>query len=118
MLTAFVMRFVFFFKAEDGIRDGHVTGVQTCALPIFATELQSFGDQRLSLFGRGGFGDEKIGRASCRARVQSSGGAIALRSEYDCVFKRRDASRDGRWLVCVRAFRADAALSRHTRREW
>src|SRR5207253_8682283 len=26
----------FFFQAEDGIRDGHVTGVQTCALPIFA----------------------------------------------------------------------------------
>src|SRR5439155_17237499 len=26
---------VFFFQAEDGIRDGHVTGVQTCALPIF-----------------------------------------------------------------------------------
>src|SRR5207253_6249923 len=27
--------FFFFFQAEDGIRDGHVTGVQTCALPIF-----------------------------------------------------------------------------------
>src|SRR6266508_2686563 len=26
----------FFFQAEDGIRDGHVTGVQTCALPICA----------------------------------------------------------------------------------
>src|SRR5215208_801173 len=26
--------FFFFFQAEDGIRDGHVTGVQTCALPI------------------------------------------------------------------------------------
>src|SRR5690625_974027 len=26
--------FIFFFQAEDGIRDGHVTGVQTCALPI------------------------------------------------------------------------------------
>src|SRR5438876_10970659 len=26
--------FVFFFQAEDGIRDGRVTGVQTCALPI------------------------------------------------------------------------------------
>src|SRR5439155_7885346 len=25
----------FFFQAEDGIRDGHVTGVQTCALPIY-----------------------------------------------------------------------------------
>src|SRR5690625_1770887 len=24
----------FFFQAADGIRDGHVTGVQTCALPI------------------------------------------------------------------------------------
>src|SRR5690625_2338342 len=29
-----LMSFYFFFKAEDGIRDGHVTGVQTCALPI------------------------------------------------------------------------------------
>src|SRR5690606_39492415 len=27
---------VFFFQAEDGIRDFHVTGVQTCALPIWA----------------------------------------------------------------------------------
>src|SRR5207253_6720160 len=26
--------YIFFFQAEDGIRDGHVTGVQTCALPI------------------------------------------------------------------------------------
>ena len=25
---------VFFFQAEDGIRDWSVTGVQTCALPI------------------------------------------------------------------------------------
>src|SRR5439155_13406300 len=29
-----VFDFFFFFQAEDGIRDGHVTGVQTCALPI------------------------------------------------------------------------------------
>src|SRR5438034_3696813 len=28
--------FFFFFQAEDGIRDHCVTGVQTCALPIFA----------------------------------------------------------------------------------
>src|SRR6266513_2938618 len=27
---------IFFFQAEDGIRDRNVTGVQTCALPIFA----------------------------------------------------------------------------------
>src|SRR5215475_3490075 len=29
------MLFFFFFQAEDGIRDFHVTGVQTCALPIY-----------------------------------------------------------------------------------
>src|SRR5437870_6588941 len=28
-------RWLFFFRAEGGIRDGHVTGVQTCALPIW-----------------------------------------------------------------------------------
>ena len=27
--------FIFFFQAEDGIRDTSVTGVQTCALPIY-----------------------------------------------------------------------------------
>src|SRR5690606_40786428 len=39
-----------FFQAEDGIRDFHVTGVQTCALPILKfqynkTSLQSLGKQ-------------------------------------------------------------------------
>src|SRR2546430_9002620 len=29
------LRYLFFFQAEDGIRDLTVTGVQTCALPIF-----------------------------------------------------------------------------------
>src|SRR5215813_503476 len=28
----------FFFQAEDGIRDADVTGVQTCALPIYPTK--------------------------------------------------------------------------------
>src|SRR5258708_32414606 len=32
---------VFFFQAEDGIRDDLVTGVQTCALPICSVELLS-----------------------------------------------------------------------------
>src|SRR2546427_8437449 len=31
--------FFFFFQAEDGIRDLTVTGVQTCALPIFVSHL-------------------------------------------------------------------------------
>src|SRR5690606_15976516 len=34
-LVSMVLFFFFFFQAEDGIRDFHVTGVQTCALPIW-----------------------------------------------------------------------------------
>src|SRR5689334_7810629 len=33
-LLKFMRASIFFFQAEDGIRDGTVTGVQTCALPI------------------------------------------------------------------------------------
>src|SRR5258708_10788352 len=33
--------FVFFFQAEDGIRDDLVTGVQTCALPIWQKSCSS-----------------------------------------------------------------------------
>src|SRR5690606_39457414 len=32
--------FLFFFRAEDGIRDFHVTGVQTCALPILVNNVR------------------------------------------------------------------------------
>src|SRR3989475_446858 len=41
-------RFFFFFQAEDGIRDLTVTGVQTCALPIFpeAHPLEAWSDVR------------------------------------------------------------------------
>src|SRR5256886_3606448 len=35
-----VFFFFFFFQAEDGIRDLTVTGVQTCALPIFASAVR------------------------------------------------------------------------------
>src|SRR5205807_6764232 len=33
----------FFFQAEDGIRDYKVTGVQTCALPIYSSTLMNKG---------------------------------------------------------------------------
>src|SRR2546430_5401799 len=36
-----IISFFFFFQAEDGIRDLTVTGVQTCALPISTTEVES-----------------------------------------------------------------------------
>src|SRR5256886_4661412 len=40
LLIVILCFFFFFFQAEDGIRDLTVTGVQTCALPIyFITQL-------------------------------------------------------------------------------
>src|SRR4051794_41339164 len=41
--------FFFFFQAEDGIRDGRVTGVQTCALPI---SFRRWGGRRSPWLGR------------------------------------------------------------------
>src|SRR3712207_8714763 len=38
-MTKSIYYVFFFFQAEDGIRDIGVTGVQTCALPIFCREL-------------------------------------------------------------------------------
>src|SRR5437773_10262939 len=82
----------FFFQAEDGIRDRDVTGVQTCALPILAAlrpVLIFDGAPRVSVGFRSTGGlkvkgsrsigqcwdgscaaDGKIGRASCRERVE------------------------------------------------
>src|SRR5437763_9659870 len=90
------LRFLsFFFQAEDGIRDTSVTGVQTCALPIFrfgrrlleaarrhelrrgAGRGRQLEGARLRLHAieqrlRAGVrrdGRPEIGRASCRERV-------------------------------------------------
>src|SRR5699024_11835796 len=96
------LRVFFFFQAEDGIRDRNVTGVQTCALPIFG---QLAHGEYSSVAGRlllaadllreqqapqfsGGFSARppdlsgqllehteelaEIGRASCRERVEMS----------------------------------------------
>src|SRR5256884_4582349 len=88
---------IFFFQAEDGIRDVAVTGVQTCALPISlffcAAEIyilsQYCGVKRVSTRRSRFFGETsrafplwesqsrnnvgspptEIGRASCRERV-------------------------------------------------
>src|SRR5260370_26790729 len=49
LVPAFVF---FFFQAEDGIRDSSVTGVQTCALPIFAHQSLSDSDYQYARCGR------------------------------------------------------------------
>src|SRR5690625_6094907 len=100
-----VRLFCFFFQAEDGIRDGHVTGVQTCALPILLFDNQGnagippvksdfFSSSRVleinpttkqivwqynAIRSR----RAQIGRASCRERVEITGGAVATRRKSE-----------------------------------
>src|SRR5256885_13066123 len=66
----------FFFQAEDGIRDYKVTGVQTCALPIFDlllgyTGIVSFA--HTMFFGIGAYG-----AAIASSRMGAGWGALAL----------------------------------------
>src|SRR5206468_4620479 len=44
--------FFFFFQAEDGIRDLIVTGVQTCALPIYLRQPERPGEPDVAARGR------------------------------------------------------------------
>src|SRR5437870_13185760 len=63
--------YFFFFQAEDGIRDGHVTGVQTYALPISGTAIAKKARARLA---------EATGRQS--AMLELAGGKMeAVTSE-------------------------------------
>src|SRR5258708_13191124 len=101
---------MFFFQAEDGIRDDLVTGVQTCALPIswgavlVHVRQSTVREQRSDTLGNGDHGScytrlghdvrsgcthrnarraqpYEIGRASCRERVKISVGAVSLKKK-------------------------------------
>src|SRR5206468_8165724 len=94
-------RFIFFFQAEDGIRDLIVTGVQTCALPISAPGQSSCRPPATIRPGAGrrvvrpvhasqqarcrrpGPPRPEIGRASCRERVEISVAAVAIKKKKE-----------------------------------
>src|SRR5260370_39433768 len=50
-----IVEIVFFFQAEDGIRDSSVTGVQTCALPISEVQNSEQAVARAGHLGEGGY---------------------------------------------------------------
>src|SRR4051794_41819942 len=97
----------FFFQAEDGIRDGRVTGVQTCGLPILARrgrerkhrqkEHQARDDPEgvseliAELSSAESSKPDQIGRASCREREKRAGGTGGLKG-------RKEEGR-GRWRI-------------------
>src|SRR6202045_5028734 len=77
-------RSLFFFQAEDGIRDGHVPGVQTCALPIFHADEDPhrvLGGPQSAESDRAKRASE-IGRASCRERGEISVVAVSLKKKH------------------------------------
>src|SRR5438874_873325 len=63
LFTQFIATvFFFFFQAEDGIRDLYVTGVQTCALPIYISRCWAslFTDRAVTYRLRNGFDHRKV----------------------------------------------------------
>src|SRR6266481_7161969 len=75
--------FFFFFQAEDGIRDGTVTGVQTCALPISKSGNRAIEQSELRLFNFGNYGDfgnSAMPLVYCGGRVLSSTLSAPLRT--------------------------------------
>src|SRR5690348_17935525 len=113
--------FFFFFQAEDGIRDGRVTGVQTCALPIWtALAVRGPRDPRdgvvVALQRRGG----PLGPRQPAPRARRPGSARALlrgpgsRSAGGDATEDREPSRRGEELGPVR-HHLDAAVRRRDR---
>src|SRR5947208_15903144 len=100
----FSLIFFFFFQAEDGIRDDLVTGVQTCALPIFSSTLipsagsgeTRGGTDRSAACSCAGSGraTTKIGRASCRERVEISGVAGSLKKKIKKKKQKEERRKD------------------------
>src|SRR3712207_4685227 len=75
--------YFFFFQAEDGIRDIGVTGVQTCALPIFAGNTGFFKMEDMevpaeNLVGREGEGFKIAMFALDQGRYTVAAGATGL----------------------------------------
>src|SRR5690606_40686275 len=105
----------FFFQAEDGIRDFHVTGVQTCALPILDRRALPRAGGRVAVAGgraqprgRGVDAQRTRGGAGDRRRTRRGTGA---RSEE------RRVGKEGRCRWARGRARTDVTCSRGRSRE-
>src|SRR2546430_6414276 len=98
----YVSLFFFFFQAEDGIRDLTVTGVQTCALPIFFKRLG-----RAEMVGIVGIQLQRVDKllADRRMSITLDSAAMHWLAErgYDPVYEIGRAAGRGRGEISVGA---------------
>src|SRR5215208_6053935 len=85
----------FFFQAEDGIRDGHVTGVQTCALPICLILWQT--------------PDREPLRAGWEGPVEGTGAGWVWRTQEPLIV--HDADRESRFPITSDVMRGQGIKS-------
>src|SRR6266853_4761714 len=78
--------FFFFFQAEDGIRDLTVTGVQTCALPIYR---QRAGDDPRPRNGAQGAGRDQCVRAGDRKSTRLNSSHSQISYAVFCLKKKK-----------------------------
>src|SRR5690606_40306519 len=92
------MLFYFFFQAEDGIRVFHVTGVQTCALPIFAQRQSHLGPRRRS--GGTGLAQPLTMSEDLAARAERQFHFLPFRIIADALFRseERRVGKESRYL--------------------
>src|SRR5256885_4316255 len=86
----------FFFQAEDGIRDYKVTGVQTCALPIYEL-LHDAGDPLGCL----ALAEDHLGKSAADVTVQIDVGEAEIRDRrrtdaLECIVDRSEERRVGK----------------------
>src|SRR5690606_39307364 len=95
----------FFFQAEDGIRDFHVTGVQTCALPISTAPAAPTAAREAAA--------ARAGRTALRRRATRRCGTAPARSRRSSPNRRRARPRSEERRVGkeCRARQAAAALT-------
>src|SRR5207247_4230551 len=88
--------FFFFFQAEDGIRDPLVTGVQTCALPIYRRQRPGeplFSAARRGARAPGHPGQQRRGRPERRPGCRTERRGVAARARRS---EERRVGKEGR----------------------
>src|SRR5437879_10165047 len=85
----------FFFQAEDGIRYTAVTGVQTCALPIYfkGKEASLLEDVKITIFGKKGERHDTIHTQSCQ--YEKAGESMACSGEVQMDLQSREEAERG-----------------------